>query len=197
MPIPAAAVYKIAEEPSPPAPMKITELIKNVEEYFCSSNIEDSSYFLPYLSGERTPHNDPHIRGSFHSIKTYTDSTNLQYAVLESICFGILDGLNSVLKVNNNFEEIFVVGGGSKSSFWLDLLSLITNRRLSLCDQSEYSAALGVARLSMFADEDIQDQKKIINNLQVLKYFSPKEKNQAILRKRYLIWKELYFKNKA
>jgi len=84
----------------------IEETLKNVESYFLDTTlIQNSSYFLPYLSGERTPHNDPHIRGSFHSIKTKTDKTNLQYAVIEGVSFGILDGINSILKVDNSFLD--------------------------------------------------------------------------------------------
>ena len=59
--------------------------------------------FLPYMSGERTPHNDPHVRGSFHHLKTTTNQAALQYSVLEGISFGILDGINSIGAVNSNF----------------------------------------------------------------------------------------------
>ena len=131
----------------------IKDTLKNVENYFYDENsIINSSYFLPYLSGERTPHNDPYIRGSFHSLKTITDATNLQYAVIEGVSFGILDGVNSILKVNNKFDDIFMVGGGSKSGFWIQLLSNLLNRNLKVCDQSEFGAALGVARLAMYQD---------------------------------------------
>ena len=50
----------------------------------------------------------------------------LQYAVIEGVSFGILDGINSIGSVNSNFDDIFMVGGGSQSSFWLKLLSTIT-----------------------------------------------------------------------
>ena len=119
------------------------------------------TYFLPYLSGERTPHNNPHVRGSFHFIKTTTKATNLQYAVLEGISFGILDGVTSISKVNNNFKDIFVVGGGSRSSFWINLLASTLNRNLHVCEQSEYGAALGVARLAMFVDNEIVEKENI------------------------------------
>ena len=66
-----------------------------------TERLSNSPFFLPYLSGERPPHNDPHIRGSFHSIKKTTDATNIQYSVIEGVSFGILDGVNSILKVNN------------------------------------------------------------------------------------------------
>ena len=175
----------------------ITDTLQNVENYFAEVNLlENSSFFLPYLSGERTPHNDPHIRGSFHSIKTTTDATNMQYAVIEGVSFGILDGINSVLKVNNNFEKIFMVGGGSKSEFWIKLLSSLLQRKLSVCNQSEFGAALGVARLAMYVDKNIDDKKSIVKEIEISKNFEPNTDKINTLLKRYEIWKNLYSSNK-
>ena len=177
---------------------KISDALKNIENY--SSNLENifnAPYFLPYLSGERTPHNDPHARGSFHYLKTTTDKSAMQYAVLEGISFGIFDGFNSIQSVNQKFDDIFVVGGGSKSSYWLNLLSSILNRKLSICEQSEFGAALGVARLAMFADKQVEDKNSIIKKINIKKSFIPSEKNISSLEKRYLIWKELYPNNKS
>jgi xylulokinase len=174
----------------------ITDALNNVEKYFNDpSLVSNSSFFLPYLSGERTPHNDPHIRGSFHAMKTTTDVTNMQYAVIEGVSFGILDGVNSILKVNDNFEKIFVVGGGSRSSFWIELLSTLLNKKLSVCDQSEYGAALGVARLAMHSDKSIQ-KNNIITEITTSKEYLPSSNNLDMLMKRYQIWKELYSTNK-
>ena len=74
-------------------------------------------------------------------MKTTTDATNLQYAVIEGISFGILDGVNSILKVNNNFEKIFMVGGGSKSEFWIELLSSL------LIENSVYAIKVNLVQL--------------------------------------------------
>ena len=176
----------------------IADALKNIENY--SSNLENifnAPYFLPYLSGERTPHNDPHARGSFHYLKTTTDKSAMQYAVLEGISFGIFDGFNSIQSVNQKFDDIFVVGGGSKSSYWLNLLSSILNRKLSICEQSEFGAALGVARLAMFSDKQVENKDSIIKKINIKESFQPSEKNISSLEKRYLIWKELYPNNKS
>ena len=176
----------------------IADALKNIENYSTNlENIFNAPYFLPYLSGERTPHNDPHARGSFHYLKTTTDKSAMQYAVLEGISFGIFDGFNSIQSVNQKFDDIFVVGGGSKSSYWLNLLSSILNRKLSICEQSEFGAALGVARLAMFADKQVEDKNSIIKKINIKKSFQPSEKNISSLEKRYLIWKELYPNNKS
>ena len=174
----------------------IQDSLKNIENYFSDKDkILNSSFFLPYLSGERTPHNDPHIRGAFHSIKTTTDAINMQYAVIEGISFGLLDGVNSILKVNNNFEKIFVVGGGSRSSFWIGLLSSLLNRKLIVCDQSEFGAAIGVSRLAMNVDGNIKKKDKIIKEVKTSKEFNPKFENNKILLRRYEIWRNIYLSN--
>ena len=175
----------------------IDQALKNTEKFSLNLNdISNSPFFLPYLSGERTPHNDPHVRGSFHHLKTTTNNAALQYAVLEGVSFGILDGVNAIKCVNKNFDDIFMVGGGSRSSFWLKFLSSILNRKLSVCEQSEYGAALGVARLAMFVDHNISNKNTIIKEISVKKSFYADNEKIDILQKRYTIWKNIYFNNK-
>jgi len=175
----------------------IQQSLKNVESFYLENDsVQNAPFFLPYLSGERTPHNDPHIRGSFHSIKTTTNASNLQYAVIEGVSFGILDGVNSILKVNSDFKKIFMVGGGSRSSFWIEFLSTLLNRKLSVCEQSEFGAALGVARLAMYADENIIEKNEIIKEIKVSNEYEPKSSNVDLLIRRYTIWRDLYTSNK-
>ena len=119
----------------------------------------------------------------------------MQYAVIEGISFGLLDGVNSILKVNNNFEKIFVVGGGSRSSFWIGLLSSLLNRKLIVCDQSEFGAAIGVSRLAMNVDGNIKKKDKIIKEVKTSKEFNPKFENNKILLRRYEIWRNIYLSN--
>jgi xylulokinase len=128
-------------------------------------------------------------------MKTTTDATNMQYAVIEGVSFGILDGVNSILKVNNNFEKIFMVGGGSRSLFWIELIASLLNRNLSVCNQSEFGAALGVARLAMHIDDNIS-KGNIIKEIKISKEIKPNLDKINILSKRYEIWKNLYSINK-
>ncbi len=175
----------------------IDQSLKNAESFFLGhNNVANAPYFLPYLSGERTPHNDAHVRGSFHYLKTTTNQGALQYAVLEGISFGILDGVNSIKSVNDNFDDIFMVGGGSQSSFWLKLLSTILNRKLSVCEQSEFGAALGVARLAMFVDKNIPNKKSIIKEIKVQESFHADNDKVDTFLKRYDNWRNIYSSNK-
>ena len=174
----------------------IEAALQNAENFYANEDLTNTPYFLPYMSGERTPHNDPHVRGSFHYLKKNTNQAALQFSVIEGVCFGILDGINSIKSVNNNFDDIFMVGGGSRSSFWLTLLSSIIQRKLSVCDQSEFGAALGVARLAMFTDKNILDKESIIKKINVKNSFHPNDTKIDLLKKRYNVWKNIYSINK-
>ena len=171
--------------------------LTNAETYFINeNNLLNAPYFQPYMSGERTPHNDPHVRGSFHFLKTTTNQAALQYAVIEGVSFGILDGVNAIKTVNKDFQDIFMVGGGSKSSVWLSLLSSILQRNLLVCDESEFGASLGVARLAMYMDKDIADKNSIIKKIKSKKIFNPLNKYIDVLEQRYHLWKNIYSTNK-
>ena len=89
-----------------------------------------------------------------------------------------------------------MVGGGSRSSFWIKLLATILNRKLSVCEQSEFGAALGVARLAMYADDSISYKNIIIKEIKVSKEYEAQSKSMDLLLKRYSIWKDLYTSNK-
>ena len=89
-----------------------------------------------------------------------------------------------------------MVGGGSRSSFWIKLLANLLNRKLSVCEQSEFGAALGVARLAMYVDENIVDKNEIIKEIKVSKEYEVESSSTDLLLKRYSIWKDLYTSNK-
>jgi xylulokinase len=78
--------------------------------------------FLPYLSGERTPHNDPHARGSFSGLTLSHGRSHLARAVFEGISFGLLDSFELLCEMGVEVNEIRVTGGGARSGFWLGML---------------------------------------------------------------------------
>ncbi|KEJ90793.1 xylulokinase [Sulfitobacter donghicola] len=107
--------------------------------------------FAPYLSGERTPHNDAFVRGGFSGLSAGTTVTDLTHAVLEGVCFGLRDGLEAMRETGAKFEGLYAVGGGSQSRYWLQMLSTILNTALYLPKGGEFGAAMGAARLGMVA----------------------------------------------
>ena len=110
-----------------------------------------SPFFLPYLSGERTPHNDPHARGVFFGISPDTSAADLTGAVLEGVALAFADGLDVLVEKGGSVAEISVTGGGARLPYWGQLLAAALNRPLTYRLGSEVGAALGAARLARLA----------------------------------------------
>ena len=83
--------------------------------------------FLPYLSGERTPHNDSKIKGAFTGLSTSTSIEDLTRAVLEGVSFGLRDSFEALKSTGARVETLTVIGGGSASDYWLSLLATVFN----------------------------------------------------------------------
>jgi len=109
-------------------------------------------FFLPYLSGERTPHNDPQARGVYFGIGADSTAADLTLAVLEGVAFAFADGLDVLLEAGSTVGEISVTGGGARLPFWGELIAAALNRPLSYRQGSEVGAALGAARLARLAE---------------------------------------------
>lgn len=108
--------------------------------------------FLPYLSGERTPHNDPHAKGVFFGLSHETDALALGQAVLEGVAYGFRDGLDALTDSGAEVDTITVIGGGARSAYWGRVLSAVLNRPLVYRDGGEVGPAYGAARLAQLAD---------------------------------------------
>ncbi|MDO6460685.1 xylulokinase [Granulosicoccaceae sp. 1_MG-2023] len=107
--------------------------------------------FLPYLSGERTPHNDARVRGSLTGLATASGPAELTRAVLEGVSFGLRDSLEALRASGTRPDSLWAIGGGSASSYWLSLLATVFGIPLLRPQQGEFGAALGAARLAQVA----------------------------------------------
>ncbi|SDI86861.1 xylulokinase [Salipiger marinus] len=107
--------------------------------------------FLPYLSGERTPHNDAEIRGAFTGLGTETTRDDMTRAVLEGVSFGLKDSAEALRATGADLPHLFAIGGGTRSRSWLRLLATVLDLPLHLPAEGEFGAALGAARLGRMA----------------------------------------------
>ncbi|HET9630403.1 MAG TPA: xylulokinase [Novosphingobium sp.] len=105
--------------------------------------------FLPYLSGERTPHNDPHVRGALLGLSHDSDAGRIGAAVLEGVAFAHADGLAALTAAGTTVERLSVIGGGSRSRHWGTILAAALGRPLDFLDGGEVGPGLGAARLAM------------------------------------------------
>ncbi len=114
--------------------------------------LANAPLFLPYLSGERTPHDDPYALGVFHGLSHEHQRAALAYAVLEGVSFGMVDGLDALRAAGTDVQQLSLVGGGARSAYWAQLLSDALDVRIVTHVGSEAGGALGAARLAWLAD---------------------------------------------
>ncbi|WP_414040495.1 xylulokinase [Acidithiobacillus sp. M4-SHS-6] len=108
-------------------------------------------WFLPYLSGERTPYNDPYAKGVFFGLTHQHGRAELVRAVLEGVGFGLLDGIDAVSECGTEVKQTTLIGGGARSVFWRQMLADISGRVLEYRRGGESGPALGAARLAQIA----------------------------------------------
>ena len=124
------------------------ELLAEVE----AEKPREFPFFLPYLSGERTPHNDPYASGCFIGLRHNTTRAAMTQAVLEGVAMSLAEGQLALQESGVNLKTVSVVGGGSKSAYWGQMLANVLNRPLQYHEDSEVGPALGAARLAMLSE---------------------------------------------
>lgn len=107
--------------------------------------------FLPYLSGERTPHNDAAIRGVFAGLGHETGREALTAAVLDGVAFALRDCADALAAAGTRIDRLTAVGGGSRSKRWLSVIATVLGVPLDVPADGEVGAAFGAARLGIAA----------------------------------------------
>jgi xylulokinase len=115
--------------------------------------------FLPYLSGERTPHNDPEARGAFVGLSQETTPAFMVRAVLEGVAFSCVDARDCLSAAGTSLQALSVIGGGSQSTFWMTIVASALNMPLTRYQGGEKGPAFGAARLARIAvtNESVKD----------------------------------------
>jgi xylulokinase len=147
--------------------------------------------FLPYLSGERTPHNNPNAQGVFFGLRHQHGAKELTQAVLEGVAFAFGDCQQVLLDSGTEIDEVSLIGGGSKSKLWAQILASVLERPMIRYDSAEMGPALGAARLAMLANnngslEEICQRPGIKEIVEPnLKYVPQYRQNQERYRRLY------------
>lgn len=103
--------------------------------------------FLPYLTGERSPHNDPWAKGAFAGLTLGHGRPQMARALFEGVTFGLLDGFEALARLGATASEIRVTGGGAKSGLWLNLLANAFESPVTTLEADE-GPAMGAAVLA-------------------------------------------------
>ena len=155
--------------------------------------------FLPYLSGERTPHNSASVRGSLHGLDHDSHADSLAYAVIEGVTFGLNDGLAALRAAGCQPQRLSLVGGGAKSAMWAQQLASCLGLEIVTHSGSAAGGALGAARLAWLASFGSQRANGASSNLaqvcpapDVERVYTPNAAEQAMLLPRYERFRALY-----
>lgn len=158
--------------------------------------LSDREIFLPYLSGERTPHNDPHATGMFFGLTHESDSLAMGQAALEGVAFAYADGVKAIEASGSKIEHINVIGGGSRSLYWGEILASAMNKKLVYRKGADRGPAYGAARLAMLMIAGEQSGA-ILAQPDVSDIVEPDAEMSAQLAPRYQKFQTLYQNTKA
>jgi xylulokinase len=107
--------------------------------------------FLPYLSGERTPHNDADIRGAFAGLSHDTSRVTLTQSVMEGVAFAMRDCLEALRAAGTDLKSVDAIGGGARSRLWLAIMANVLDLPVNRLADGEVSGAMGAALLGRMA----------------------------------------------
>ncbi|HSP96486.1 MAG TPA: xylulokinase [Candidatus Dormibacteraeota bacterium] len=147
--------------------------------------------FLPYLSGERTPHNDPHATGAFVGLTHATSRGDLTRAVLEGVAFALADGQDALLASGTAIGTVSVIGGGARSRLWGRILASALERPLRYHAAAEIGPAFGAARLARLA-VDGEEADAVCTAPAVASTVEPEPELRDALHARRRRFRELY-----
>jgi xylulokinase len=146
--------------------------------------------FLPYLSGERTPHNDPRAQGVLFGLNAAHGAASLGYAVIEGVAFGLRDGWAAMGVAPGEVAQLSLVGGGARSALWAQLIASTLGVPLVTHAGGEAGGALGAARLAWLAAGG--DLATVAAAPPVRQRFDPVAGDAALLQDRHAHYQQLY-----
>lgn len=172
----------------------LIELVQSLNE----KQRRQAPIFLPYLSGERTPHNDADASACFLGLRSAHGPADLAYSVLEGVGFGLRDGLMAMQNAGAAVRKAQLVGGGSRSEYWAQLLSNILGITLEVSESASVGAALGAARLAQLAllEGSTADLEKVCAKPEAHRVFEASEEMSGSLSERYALYRQAYQTNK-
>jgi xylulokinase len=152
---------------------------------------EDTPLFLPYLSGERTPHNNPHAKAVFFGMHAATERADLVNATLEGVCLGMAQGIAALRAVQPGLASVSLIGGGSRNAYWAQMLADATGLQVVRHADAEAGPSLGAARLAWFAC-DADAAAHIFRPPEVTDAFAPRPALRARMEERAARFAGLY-----
>lgn len=153
---------------------------------------ENHVYFLPYLMGERSPHNNPNARGTFIGMTMDTTRADMTQAVLEGVAFALRDSFEVAKSLGIQIVRTKICGGGAKSPLWKKIIANVLNLKVDIIE-SEEGPAMGGAMLAAVACGEYADVEDAAAKIvKIVDTVEPEEELVAKYEARYQQFKEIY-----
>lgn len=153
----------------------------------------DTPFFLPYLTGERTPHNNPNAKAGFIGITASTTRAQMAQSVIQGVSMALSDGIDVVHNCGINIEGISLIGGGAKSVYWRQLLANVSGIPMDYREGGDVGPALGAARLAQLASNPDQAVSEICPVPKRIGAYEPQPELKDYFLHRRQKFRELYF----
>ncbi|QHA87190.1 xylulokinase [Serratia rhizosphaerae] len=167
----------------------VATLLRNVEQ---ARPADAPLWFLPYLSGERTPHNNPNAKGVFWGLTHQHGPNDLARAVLEGVGFALADGMDALHASGLHPDSITLIGGGARSPFWRQMLADISGQPLEYRTGGDVGPALGAARLAQIALNPQRPLAELLPALPLEQMHTPDAERHQAYAARRATFRELY-----
>ena len=171
---------------------------KNAEDLFTDIGplrAPQKTLFLPYLGGERTPHNDADVRGAFIGLAHESDADSLARAVVEGVAHAFRDNLSALAASGTVVTSLLAVGGGSRARYMVEALATALDMPISLPAAGEFGAAFGAARLALMAAEGAGPE--ILTPPQIVETIAPQRHLTAAFAEAHARYQAAYHALKA
>ena len=153
---------------------------------------ENKVFFLPYLMGERSPHNNPNARGTFIGMTMDTTRADMTQAVLEGVAFALRDSLEVAKELGIKIERTKICGGGAKSPLWKKIIANVLNIKVDVLE-SEEGPGMGGAMLAMVACGEYATVEEAAEKLvKVVDTVEPEQELADKYEARYQQFKQIY-----
>jgi len=153
---------------------------------------ENRVFYLPYLMGERSPHNNPDARAMFIGMSMDTTRADMTQAVLEGVAFGLRDSLEVAKSLGIKLERTKICGGGAKSPLWKRIIANVMNLKVDVIE-SEEGPALGGAMLAAVGCGAYPSVEAIARKLvKVVETIEPEPELAAKYEERYQEFRRIY-----
>ena len=153
---------------------------------------ENPVFYLPYLMGERSPHNDPSARAAFIGMSMDTTREEMTQAVLEGVAFALRDSLEVAKNLGIQMERTKICGGGAKSPLWRKMIANILNIKVSV-PVTEEGPALGAAMLAAVGTGAYKNVEEAASHIVKIKEtIEPDKEIAARYEKKYQQFKKIY-----